>query len=160
MQAAVGVSQLRKLPAFIDARKRNWKRLRDGLHHLDEFLVLPEATPHSDPSWFGFALSVRRTAPFTRSGLARFLESRRIATRLLFGGNLLRQPAYKDIPRRVVGTLENADFVMTSTMWLGVYPGLSDPMIDYVIENVDAFVRVAVRDGIEHVGLVRRSHVG
>jgi len=140
MQAAVGVAQLGKLPAFIDARRRNWTRLRESLQHLDEFFLLPAPAPDSDPSWFGFALTIRTSAPFTRSSLIAHLEARRIGTRLLFGGNLLRQPAYRDIPHRVVGPLETSDLVMNQTFWLGVYPGLTDPMIDYVVESVDAFV--------------------
>ena len=139
MQAAIGVSQLAKLPRFIEARRRNWRRLREGLQHAGEFLILPEPTPQSDPSWFGFALTVRPSAPFTRHELVQFLESRRIGTRLLFGGNLLRQPAYRQIQHRVVGDLANTDLVMANTFWFGVYPGITDPMVDYVIESVDEF---------------------
>ncbi|MEO6221820.1 MAG: lipopolysaccharide biosynthesis protein RfbH, partial [Vicinamibacterales bacterium] len=117
MQAAVGVSQLAKLPRFIDARRRNWTRLREGLVSLQEFMLLPEPTPHSEPSWFGFALTIRETAPFSRRELVRFLEARHIGTRLLFGGNLLRQPAYQGVPHRVVGDLVNTDIVMNSTFW-------------------------------------------
>jgi CDP-4-dehydro-6-deoxyglucose reductase, E1 len=141
LQAAVGVAQLKKLSRFIDARKRNWQRLREGLQSLEEFLILPRATPGSDPSWFGFAISVRPDAPFSRAELIRFLEGRKIGTRLLFAGNLLRQPAYQDIPHRVVGGLPNTDFVMTNTFWVGVFPGLNDAMIDFVIESFTAFVR-------------------
>jgi CDP-4-dehydro-6-deoxyglucose reductase, E1 len=141
MQAAVGVAQLKKLPAFIAARKRNWQRLHDGLHAHDDVLILPRATPGSDPSWFGFAVSVRPEAPFTRVDLVRFLESRRIGTRLLFAGNLLKQPAYRGITHRVVGDLANTDFAMEHTFWLGVFPGLTDRMIDYVVECVDEFAR-------------------
>jgi CDP-6-deoxy-D-xylo-4-hexulose-3-dehydrase len=140
MQAAVGVSQLDKLPRFIEARKRNWRRLRDGLAPVEEFLVLPEPTPHSEPSWFGFAITVRPDAPFSRQALIQFLESRRIGTRLLFGGNLLRQPAYQQMPHRVVGELTNTDIVMNGTFWIGVYPGITDVMVDYMIESVEAFV--------------------
>lgn len=139
MQAAIGVSQLAKLPRFIEARRRNWRRLREGLQHAGEFLILPEPTPQSDPSWFGFALTVRPSAPFTRYELVQFLESRQIGTRLLFGGNLLRQPAYRQIQHRVVGDLANTDLVMASTFWFGVYPGITDPMVDYVVESVDEF---------------------
>ena len=140
MQAAVGVSQLAKLPRFIEVRKRNWRRLRDGLAGTAEFLILPEPTPNSDPSWFGFAMTVRPEAPFTRSALVQFLESRRIGTRLLFGGNLLRQPAYRQIAHRVVGDLAHTDIVANGTFWIGVYPGLTDTMVDYMIESVEAFV--------------------
>ena len=143
MQAAVGVAQLKKLPGFIDARKRNWRRLRDGLAGLEEFLILPEPTPHSDPSWFGFAITVRPEAPFSRQELVRVLESHRIGTRLLFGGNLLRQPAYRHVPHRIVGELKNTDLVMQGTFWIGVYPGITDAMVDYMIERITAFTRAA-----------------
>lgn len=141
MQAAVGVAQLRKLPAFIEARKRNWARLRQGLQPLEEFFILPRPTPKSDPSWFGFLLSVRPGAPFTRADIVRHLEGGKIATRLLFGGNLVRQPAYADRPYRVVGSLERSDFIMERTFWIGVYPGLSPEAIDYVLETITAFAR-------------------
>lgn len=134
MQAAVGVAQLDKLPGFIDARKRNFARLTEGLSDLDELFILPEATPNSDPSWFGFPIAVRREAPVDRNAVVRHLEERGIATRLLFAGNLLRQPAYKDIEHRVVGSLDNADFVMECVFWIGVYPGLSDAHVDYVVD--------------------------
>jgi len=140
MQAAIGVAQLDKLPEFIKARNRNWKRLRDGLKALDEFFILPKATKNSEPSWFGFALSVRSEAPFERLEVVQHLESRRIGTRQLFGGNLLRQPAYLNIPMRVVGDLKNADIIANSTFWIGVYPGLTDEMIDFMIATVHEFV--------------------
>lgn len=136
MQAAVGVAQLAKLPAFIEARRHNFQRLYNGLRDLEEHLILPQATPGAEPSWFGFPLSVRPTAPFSRNDVVAFLEQRKIATRLLFGGNLVRQPAYKDVPHRRIGDLANADFVMKQTFWIGVYPGLSDAMIDYMIESL------------------------
>jgi CDP-4-dehydro-6-deoxyglucose reductase, E1 len=139
MQAAVGVAQLRKLPAFVEARKRNWQALHDGLAPFEEFLVLPRPTPHSDPSWFGFAVSVRADAPFARSELIRFLEDNRIATRLLFGGNLTRQPAYRDVAFRVHGELTRTDQVMNHTFWIGVYPGISPDMCQYVIDRFAAF---------------------
>ncbi|MEZ5356973.1 MAG: lipopolysaccharide biosynthesis protein RfbH [Bryobacteraceae bacterium] len=141
MQAAVGVAQLEKLPAFIEARKRNFARLREGLARTGEWLILPEATPDSDPSWFGFPIAVRPEAGFTRDQLVRHLESKRIATRLLFGGNLLRQPAYLDAPHRQVGTLATTDMVMNHVFWIGVYPGLGGDQTAYVAEVIDAFVR-------------------
>jgi CDP-6-deoxy-D-xylo-4-hexulose-3-dehydrase len=147
MQAAVGVAQLKKLPGFIHARQRNWQRLSDGLREYDEFIILPHATAGSEPSWFGFAMSVRDTAPFTRSDFVRFLESRRIGTRLLFAGNLLRQPAYRGITHRVVGDLANTDFVMSNTCWIGVFPALTDAMLAYVIESVGDFISRARRRG-------------
>jgi CDP-6-deoxy-D-xylo-4-hexulose-3-dehydrase len=143
MQAAVGVAQLRKLPAFIDARRRNFNYLRERLRELEHLFLLPEATPGSEPSWFGFPIGVRPDAPFTRDEAVRFLESRRIGTRLLFAGNLLRQPGYLDIPHRVVGGLENSDFVMNQVFWVGVYPGLTEPMLDYVADCFGELARGA-----------------
>ena len=140
MQAAVGVAQLNKLDGFIKARNDNWERLRAGLASLEEHFILPEATPGSDPSWFGFALTVRPDAPFTRFDLVQHLESRRIGTRQLFGGNLLRQPAYQGHDIRVVGELTNADVITEGTFWIGVYPGLSEEMIDFMIGTVHEFV--------------------
>lgn len=139
LQAAIGVAQLKKLPRFVEARRRNWQRLLDGLKPLEPYLLLPQATVHSDPSWFGFAITVRPEAPFTRDALVRYLESHRIATRLLFAGNLTRQPAYLDKPSRCVGELTNADTVMRRTFWVGVYPGLTAQMIDYVLEVITSF---------------------
>jgi CDP-6-deoxy-D-xylo-4-hexulose-3-dehydrase len=143
IQAAIGVSQIGKLPEFIAKRRANYRLLREGLQDLEKWLVLPEATPNTEPSWFGFPLSVRREAPFSRNRLIAFLESRKIATRLLFGGNLLRQPAYREVQHRVVGSLVNTDFVMSQTFWLGVYPGLTPEMIAYV---VDTFHQMPVTD--------------
>jgi len=139
MQAAVGVAQLKKLPQFIERRRHNWQRLYEGLSELSHVFVMPRATEHSDPSWFGFALTVRPDAPFTRRELVQWLDARRIATRQLFAGNLLRQPAYRDLPHRVVGDLTNTDIVMQGTFWLGVYPGISDVMVDYVVDSLRLF---------------------
>lgn len=141
LQAAVGVAQLEKLPAFIDARKRNWQHLTNGFRPLEEFFVLPQPTPNSEPSWFGYVVSVKPTAPFTRHQLVQHLEANQIGTRQLFGGNLLRQPAYRDQPHRVAGTLENSDYVMDRTFWLGVYPGLTTSALDHVVDVVTTFVR-------------------
>ena len=143
LQAAVGVAQLDKLDGFIAARRRNWARLREAIDPLEHVFVLPEPTANSEPSWFGFALTVRPDAPFAKGEIVAFLEGRRIGTRQLFGGNLLRQPAYHDIPHRVVGPLTNADLVTDATFWVGVYPGLTDPMIDYLAESIHAFVKGA-----------------
>jgi CDP-6-deoxy-D-xylo-4-hexulose-3-dehydrase len=140
MQAAVGVSQLRKLPDFLAARRRNFATLAAQLAPLTECLILPEATPGSDPSWFGFPLAVRPTAPFTRDQLVRRLNEAKIGTRLLFGGNLLRQPAYRDIAYRAVGALPNSDFVMHRVCWIGVYPGLTGEMLAYMADIITAFV--------------------
>jgi CDP-6-deoxy-D-xylo-4-hexulose-3-dehydrase len=145
MQAAVGVAQLHKLTAFIEARKRNWRRLREALSDLDEFLILPRASEHSDPSWFGFAVTLREDAPFRRSALVEFLENRRIATRMLFAGNLTRQPVFEGVNYRVSGDLANTDAIMHRTLWVGVYPGLTDTMVDWIGEAFQQFVPVAVR---------------
>ncbi|HZQ78244.1 MAG TPA: lipopolysaccharide biosynthesis protein RfbH [Acidimicrobiia bacterium] len=139
LQAAVGVGQLRKLEGFVEARRRNWQLLHDGLAELDCF-VLPQPTPDTDPSWFGFCLTVRDDAPFTRGELVSFLESQRIGTRQLFAGNLLRQPAYRGIDHRVVGDLRNSDIVTERTFWLGVFPGLTVPMLEFVVESIHKFV--------------------
>lgn len=140
MQAAVGVAQLDKLDDFVSRRNTNFKRLYKGLKPLEEFLLLPKATKGSEPSWFGFPLTVKEGAPFSRFDLVQHIESRRIGTRQLFGGNLLRQPAYKGIPMRVVGNLKNADIITEQTFWVGVYPGLSNEMIDYIIDTITEFV--------------------
>jgi CDP-6-deoxy-D-xylo-4-hexulose-3-dehydrase len=141
MQAAVGVAQLDKLDGFIQARNSNFNKIYAGLKDLQEFLILPEATKNSEPSWFGFPITVRKDAPFTRFELVQHIESRRIGTRQLFGGNLLRQPAYLKSPMRVVGDLTNADFITENTFWIGVYPGLTDEMINYMIDTISEFVR-------------------
>jgi CDP-6-deoxy-D-xylo-4-hexulose-3-dehydrase len=143
LQAAVGIAQLKKLPRFIAARRRNWTRLADGLAPLAEYLILPAATPGSEPAWFGFPLTVRPQAPFSRRDVVRHLESRRVATRQIFAGNILRQPAYRGLPHRVAGDLNNTDIVMERSFWIGVYPGITDGMIDYVVETLTDFVRDA-----------------
>ncbi|MEU6056479.1 lipopolysaccharide biosynthesis protein RfbH [Streptomyces xanthochromogenes] len=139
LQAALGLTQLAKLDGFVEARRRNWRRLRDGLDGVPH-LLLPHATEGSDPSWFGFVLTVDPEAPFRRAELVDFLESRKIGTRRLFAGNLTRHPAYHDAPHRVVGTLANSDIITDQTFWVGVYPGLTDEMLDYVISSVKEFV--------------------
>lgn len=141
MQAAVGVAQLKKLPTFIEARKRNWRLLHQGLQPLQEYLLLPEPTAGSDPSWFGFLITVRPNAPFSRDELVQYLDEHEIATRPLFAGNLLRQPAYRDIPHRVVGTLANTDAAMQRTFWVGVYPGISGNMVQYIVDRFVEFVK-------------------
>lgn len=135
MQAAVGVSQLKKLPGFISARRENFKRLYEGLSPLQEFFSLPQATPGSAPSWFGFPIAVKPEGGLKRDQVIRSLDQRKIGTRLLFGGNLLRQPAYLNTNYRKVGELPNTDYVMNNVFWIGVYPGLKDEMIDYIIES-------------------------
>lgn len=139
LQAALGISQLQKLPAFGEARRRNWRRLRDALEGVPA-LLLPEATPDSDPSWFGFAITVAADAGFGRRELVEFLESRRIGTRLLFAGNLARHPAYKGRDYRIAGDLINSDIITERTFWIGVYPGLSEEMIDFMAASIREFI--------------------
>jgi CDP-6-deoxy-D-xylo-4-hexulose-3-dehydrase len=141
MQAAVGVAQLRKLPAFIDARRRNFQFLYEGLRDLEEFFILPQATPGSEPSWFGFPLAVRPEAPFLRDEVLQYLEEYKIATRLLFGGNLLRQPAYQGISHRKIGDLANSDFVLNHVLWLGVWPGLTEKILSFVLDTLHRMVK-------------------
>jgi CDP-4-dehydro-6-deoxyglucose reductase, E1 len=140
MQAAVGIAQLAKLPGFIAARRRNFDLLKAGLQEFAEFLMLPEAEPNSEPSWFGFPITVKQGAPFTRNELVQFLDERKIGTRLLFGGNLLRQPAYKDIKHRVVGELTNSNLMTDGTFWIGVYPGINQQMLDYILDSFSKFL--------------------
>ncbi len=139
MQAALGVSQLTKLPRFIERRKENFAYLRRKLDDLQDLLVLPEATAGADPSWFGFPIGVRPGAPIDRTQLTRALEAQKIATRLLFGGNLTRQPAYEECEFRAIGDLRNTDYVMNSVFWIGVYPGLTKEMLDFVAQTIYAF---------------------
>ncbi|MEO5368926.1 MAG: lipopolysaccharide biosynthesis protein RfbH [Magnetococcus sp. DMHC-1] len=141
MQAAVGVAQLQRLPEFIERRKHNFRRLRDGLADLEPFFVLPEPTPHADPAWFGFLLLMREGSPVARTELLHFLDESRIGFRLLFGGNLLRQPYMSGRPHRVVGPLTHTDAVMHRAFWVGTYPGLQDVHIDYIIERIHQFFR-------------------
>ena len=139
MQAAVGVAQLDRLDGFIASRRENFEYLKDALKPLEEFFVFPEATPHSNPSWFGFVLTVRSNAPFSRDDLIRHLDSKKIATRLLFGGNLIHQPYMLRQNYRVSGSLKSADIVTSSTFWLGVYPGLTRQHLEYMIETIQSF---------------------
>jgi CDP-6-deoxy-D-xylo-4-hexulose-3-dehydrase len=136
MQAAVGVAQLAKLPGFIERRRANFDFLHAALQPFAEHLILPEATPNAKPSWFGFPITLRAGAPISRNDLVRHLENQRIATRLLFAGNLLRQPAYAGIEHRVVGPLTVADEIMHRTFWLGVFPGLTEEMLAFVAKTV------------------------
>lgn len=137
IQAAIGLAQLDRLDSFIEIRRDNWNYLRNGLNHLQEFLELPESTENSDPSWFGFAITVKDASPISRNALVERLNEKKIGTRLLFGGNLLRQPAFQGTPRRVVGELKNTDLIMHNTFWVGVWPGLNSKMLDYIIENLN-----------------------
>jgi CDP-6-deoxy-D-xylo-4-hexulose-3-dehydrase len=144
MQAALGLSQLKKIDKFSDARKHNFKYLHQGLSKV-QGLIMPRATEKSDPSWFGFPLTIDPKHPADREELLRFLDSRKIGTRLLFAGNLTRQPAYKDVDWRVVGDLTNTDIVMKRTFWVGTYPGLTPVMLDYIIESINEFMEKVSR---------------
>jgi CDP-6-deoxy-D-xylo-4-hexulose-3-dehydrase len=141
MQAAVGVAQLAHLENFIATRRRNFARLKEELLPLETFFVLPEATPGSEPSWFGFLLTVREDAPFSRDEIVRHLNERGIGTRLLFGGNLTRQPYMLGQRFRVHGDLKNSDRIMNQTFWVGVYPGIGDEATDYMLGVIDSFCR-------------------
>jgi CDP-6-deoxy-D-xylo-4-hexulose-3-dehydrase len=142
IQAAIGLAQLDRLESFVELRKRNWAYLSKELKRLEEFLILPKATENSDPSWFGFALTVNPNSPKTRNQIVQELNDKKIGTRLLFGGNLLRQPAFIGTPRRVLGDLVNTDRIMNDTFWIGVWPGLSIEMLDYMITSLGEILGV------------------
>ena len=142
MQAALGLAQLKKLDGFIAARRRNFSKLSEKLASLTDFLILPEATPNSNPSWFGFPITLRDSVPFDRVDLLRFLDQRKIGTRLLFAGNLTRQPYFTGREHRVSGTLDNADTIMQRTFWVGVWPGLQDVHLDYIATSIADFCGV------------------
>jgi CDP-6-deoxy-D-xylo-4-hexulose-3-dehydrase len=141
IQAAIGLAQLERLTSFVEKRKHNWNYLYRNLKSLEEFLLLPKPTEYSDPSWFGFAITVNKNSPISRNDLVKFLNDKKIGTRLLFGGNLLRQPAFIGTPRRVIGELNNSDIVMNDTFWIGVWPGLTEQMLDYVVECIQGLFR-------------------
>ena len=141
IQAAIGLAQLEKLPHFIAARRRNFQRLYEGLKPYEEFLLLPSWSERAAPSWFAFPITARPTAPFSRHDLTTFLEERNVETRLLFAGNILRQPGYHHIEHRTVGNLPNSDLVLRSTFFVGVYPGLDRARIDYMLETFADFFR-------------------
>ena len=140
MQAAVGLTQLDRADEFIAARRRNFAVLTDLLRPLEDVFILPQATPNSDPSWFGFVLTIRPGAPFTRDALVKHLDAARIGTRLLFGGNLIRQPYMRGRAYRVAGELANADLVTENTFWVGLYPGLGEDHLGYTVDTIRAFV--------------------
>ena len=142
IQAAIGLAQLDRLDSFIELRRRNWQYLSNGLKGLEEFLLLPKASENSEPSWFGFALTVKPASPKSRNQIVQELNDKKIGTRLLFGGNLLRQPAFIETPRRVVGDLVNTDRIMNDSFWVGVWPGLSTQMLDYIIATLHGILKV------------------
>lgn len=139
MQAALGVSQLDKIDRFVEARKANFRYLSARLAGV-QGLILPVATPNSDPSWFGFPITLDPEHPADREDLMRFLEARKIGTRLIFAGNLTKQPAYRDVDFRIVGDLTNTDIVMTRSFWVGTFPGLTEPMLDFVADSIIEFM--------------------
>ncbi len=142
MQAACALAQMDRLDGFIAARKANFAYLKNRLKSCEEFLCLPEATPNSDPSWFGFPITLRESAPVNRVDLLNYLDQNKIGTRLLFAGNLTRQPYMVSKNFRVSGELANTDIVMNQTFWLGVYPGLTEPMLDHVAEKIETFLGI------------------
>lgn len=145
LQAAIGVAQLDKLPEFVEKRKNHFRFLKSALQPLSHSLILPEKTPGSDPSWFGFPITVKKHARLGRNELVQALEDHRIGTRLLFAGNLLHQPAYRSVRHRIAGELANTDTIMHRTFWIGVYPGLTESMLDY---TVDVFRKLLGRDAL------------
>ncbi|MBU1215110.1 MAG: lipopolysaccharide biosynthesis protein RfbH [Gammaproteobacteria bacterium] len=142
MQAACALAQMDRVEEFIDARKANFAYLKNGLKNCEEFLLLPEATPNSDPSWFGFPITIKAAAGINRVDLLQYLDQNKIGTRLLFAGNLTRQPYMKGRNFRIAGELTNTDIVMNDAFWIGVYPGLSKEMLDFVIAKLEAFFGV------------------
>ncbi|MCC7550688.1 MAG: lipopolysaccharide biosynthesis protein RfbH [Methanobacterium sp.] len=140
MQAAIGVEQLKKLPTFIEARNNNFKIIYESLKSYEKFFILPTSEESADPSWFGFPIMVRENSPFTRDDIVGYLESNKIATRMLFGGNLTKQPAYEDIEFRLTDSLYNTDLVMNNLFWIGVYPGITREKMDYMIKILSGFM--------------------
>ena len=140
MQAACGVSQLKKVNKFIEKRKENFIKIKEKLEKFSKYLILPKAQENSDPSWFGFLISIRSEAPFNRKDLIKYLNEKKIATRLLFSGNIIKQPYMIGRNYRVVGDLKNSDFIMNNTFWIGVYPGINDKMIDYIDKCFKNFI--------------------
>ena len=141
MQAAVGMAQLEKLPSFIEKRKGNFSKIKNELQRYEEFLIMPKTTKNSDPSWFGFPITVKENKRFSRSELTMYLEKNMIMTRLLFAGNVTKQPAYKDIECRIIGDLKNTDYIMNNTFFIGVYPGINDEQIRYIAKVFEDFFK-------------------
>jgi CDP-6-deoxy-D-xylo-4-hexulose-3-dehydrase len=140
MQAAVGVEQLKKFPAFIERRRENWKYLREQLAPLSDKLILPEASEGSDPSWFGFLISVKPESGLDRNTVTNYIEKHNVQTRLLFSGNLIKHPCFDELrgtdAYRVVGDLTNTDFIVTNTFWIGVFPGMNQAKLDYMVQVI------------------------
>ena len=139
MQAAVGVAQLKKLPTFIAARKKNFKLLYEGLKKYEQYFILPDVEDEADPSWFGFLLTVREDAGFTKNEIVQYLEDNKIATRMLFAGNITRHPSFKEVVYKISGNLLNTDHIMNNTFWIGVYPEITKEKLNYVLKTFDNF---------------------
>ena len=145
MQAAIGCAQMEKLPEFTRIRRENWAYLREQLAELDKYFYLPQAAENSKPSWFGFLLTLKADAPFSRVDLVKYIESKNIQTRLLFSGNILKHPCFDEMRAsgegfRVVGSLENTDNIMNNSFWIGVYPGMTRAMLDAMVKTIREFV--------------------
>ena len=140
MQAAIGLAQIPKIDEFVAARRKNFAFLKSALIEFENIFILPEATPKSDPSWFGFPLTVRSGSGINRDDLVKHLNDKKIGTRLLFGGNLLRQPYMLGRHYKTSGEIANADTVMNDTFWIGVYPGLDEESLGYIVEIISSFV--------------------
>ncbi|PIZ92922.1 MAG: lipopolysaccharide biosynthesis protein RfbH [Candidatus Magasanikbacteria bacterium CG_4_10_14_0_2_um_filter_41_10] len=142
MQAALGLAQLEKLDGFVEKRKENFAYLYEHLKKFEKYFILPQWSEKAEPSWFGFLLSVKEDAGFTRTDIIQFLNQKKIGTRLLFAGNITKQPYFveRQIPFRVEGTLDNTDFIMNNTFWIGVYPGITEDMLEYVVKNIQEFI--------------------
>lgn len=140
MQAAIGCAQLEKFPSFIEKRRNNWERLHKALEPLSDRLVLPEPAQNSEPSWFGFLISVKPESGLKRNEVTRYIEEYNVQTRLLFSGNIVRQPCFDEIrdnaSYRISGELEVTEYIMNNTFWVGVYPGMTDNMIDYMAKVI------------------------
>lgn len=139
-QPAIGLAQLKKLPGFIQKRKNNYKKLYEFFKNYKKYFILMKATKKEDPCWFGFPVVVKENAPFTRNRLTEYLEKHKIGTRNIFSGNLLKHPAYKNIKYRTIGVMKNADIVMNNAFWLGVFPGITDEMMEYVKKTLGGFL--------------------
>ena len=139
-QAAIGLSQLAKADAFVEKRRQNHKTLYNLFKPLEDYFILPEATENSNPSWFGFMLTIRDPKKIDRNKLVQHLEKNKIGTRLFFGGNMIKQPAYINIEKRIVGTLNNSDKVMNDSFWIGVWPGLDKEHLDYIVSIVKSYI--------------------
>ena len=142
MQAAIGLAQLEKLGHFIARRKENYRYMYDNLQELSDILVLPEPTEKSDPSWFGFPITLKESTDTNRKTLIEYLDQNKIGTRLLFAGNVTRQPYFESEHYRVDGALDSTDTVMNNTFWIGVYPGLNQEMLDYIVEQLELYFGV------------------